>query len=193
MAKEHHLTLTKTGFAIKDHHYNYDDVEHIYFHYLQERKSISFRHVGTDHYVDVQLYMKGSPRPVIIQTGAPFIGFTRASYGEVDSLNLIHKLSEIQRHSAQHRLQGYLGSLKRSGYFHYDGKKIEANGNVHYPGRVIPLRGDVPIFKGPFYVYHEVKGGRLFGLFNKRYYLNTTTDADVFFFILDKLFNLRWK
>jgi hypothetical protein len=63
---------------------------------------------------------------------------------------LISKLNQIQQHTAQQRLEGYLGSLRKSGYFQYDSKQIEANGNVHYPGRVIPLRGDVPIFKLKF-------------------------------------------
>ena len=56
---------------------------------------------------------------------------------------------------------------------------------------MIKLKGDIPIFRGPFYVCHEIKGGSFFGG-PKRYYIETTIDADVFLLLLDKVLGIRF-
>src|SRR5262245_3498171 len=190
--QERQLTLNDTGFFLGKRRYSYFDVEHISFYHAVTQKTLNYAKAGVDHSIKVKLYIKNLRDPLVITAGPQYPTLLGFNFGEEASNSLIDKISEIQKRTFEQRLGPYLLSIQQSGYFFYDGKKIETNGDVHHPRRVVNLRGEgVRLWKYPFQLVQKVKGGGVLGI-NKNYYFDTKVDTDVFFFLLDKLFDARW-
>jgi hypothetical protein len=191
------LILDNSGFYIKDRHYLFDDVDSIYFHHTLVQKTVNFVASGIDHDVTVKIYLRSQPTPLTINSGAIrgygfYLSYGFGSFGKNSSESLRAKCEEICRRTFEQRCRKYAASLKKNGYFIYDGKKFCENGDLGADNWKINLFRDKPFLKKPFVIWHE-KSRQFSLLFGpQRFEIETTMDADVFFYLMDKIYHLRW-
>jgi hypothetical protein len=192
MAAERHLILDDTGFSIKGERYVYSVIDGLYFYRVQVQKTVNiFAPAGIDHKSDLKIYVQKIAKPLIVRAGVRHVTVMGLNFGKNSSERLAAKYAELSQRSFKQRLDKYAGMLEKYGYFLYDDAKIHADGLVQGSGWSFNLKTDRPIMRVPFAIFHERKGTGFLGG-SKRYALDTTIDADVFFTILHKLFGLHW-
>lgn len=188
---EHVLKLDNDGVRIYREFFNYDDVSHVRFVNIVTRKSVNFISSGQDQSVILELTMKNTPKVQKFVSGPTVVTYGYGSFGASSSKRLISKAETILQNTFQNRVSEYLKSMQQREYFVYDGTKFHASGKVEHPDGEFVLHGR-NLKRVPFVVYHEVPSGSFFRS-SKKFAISTEVDADVFFFLLDKLFGIRWK
>ena len=186
--KEKHLVLDNESFFLKERRFSIENIVSLYFHYVQTQKYVNLNSAGIEHDVEVRVYLRGEPRPILLTAG-PLVRI--GSGGRKPSELLIAKFDYLRKASFQTRSGRYLTQFENKGFFLYDRKQVCKNGDVISEDWKFNLNTDRPILKRPFVIFHEKPGT---GLFRRRskYEINTRFDGDVFFAILANQFDLRW-
>lgn len=161
--REKHLVLENDCFLAKQHRYRIEDIERVYFHYVQTQKTVNFAAAGIDHDVVVRLYLADQSEPIVVKS----LGHLRfGNAGKKASEALIAKFHYLCSRTYLKRKSRYLTQLGNDGFFMYDGKKIFRNGDVVSDRWKFNLLTDRPILKSPFVIFHEKK--REGGIFKKQ-------------------------
>ncbi|MEO3472791.1 hypothetical protein AAFN86_13055 [Roseomonas sp. CAU 1739] len=192
MAKQSVLTLDNNGFFYKNDHFSYDEINYLYFYYVQVQKTMNFVASGIDHEIDAKIYIKGRSSPLEIKTGPRFLSFHGFSFGEKSSQSLIAKWNELCRMTFKNRAEKYLQSWHEFGYFNYDEKKFFKNGDISSHSWTFNIYRDGPLLKSPFLLFIEItKGNWLFSA--KRREIRTLIDSDVLFSMLASFYKKHWR
>ncbi len=189
MAIEKHFILDNDGFFIKEERFHYKDVDATYFYYVQTQKAINFAAAGVDNSVTIKIYLKTRAKPITINAGPQYFSLPYFSLGRKPTELLIAKFNEISRLTFNQRAEKYLKSMQEKGYFLYDGKKFFKDGDVVSDKWQANFYTDKPWLKRPFFIFHEKKTPLFF---SKYYQFETTMDTDVLFWLLERMYNLRW-
>jgi hypothetical protein len=185
--RERDLVLGTDCFFVREQRYPIDEIESIFYYYVQTQKYMNFVAAGIDHDVSVGLYMRGDKQPIRVVSRGRF----NIASGKKPSESLRSKFDYLSRSSFDNRAARYMKQLNRDGFFVYDGNKIFRNGDVIAGDWRFNLMSDRPILKSPFLIFYETRAS---GFLRKRirYEINIRFDADVFFSILGIFFGLRW-
>jgi hypothetical protein len=199
MASSSAVTLTNTGFIYDGCEHAYDQVTSLYFYYEVTKVSVLLVHAGNEHKADLDIYAEGCTKPIKIRTGIS-LNFLRDDYtaSESRAKSVIALYEHLAKQTFPFRLQRYVSMMDKHGYFFYDNKKVFTDGRVSDGNRQINFNTDKPIYRKPFMVYYKTQktlGEQLLNLLVSRqdFIISTRRDADVFFFLIERLFGLRWK
>ena len=199
MASSSAVTLKNTGFIYDGCEHAYDQVTSLDFYYVVTKVSVLLFHAGNKHKADLDIYAEGCSKPIKIRTGFtlnPLADDYTAS--EKDAKSVIALYEQLAKQTFPFRLQRYVSMMDKHGYFFYDNKKVFADARVSDGKRQINFKTDRPIYRKPFEVYYETQkalGERLLNLlvWRQDFIISTRHDADVFFFLIDRLFGLRFE
>jgi hypothetical protein len=203
MASSSAVTLTKTGFIYDGSEHAYGQVTSLYFYYEVTKVSVLLFHAGNKHEANLEIYAEGCPKPIKIRTGVslnpladnPMTDNYTASEKRTKSVIALYE--QLAKQTFPFRLQRHVSMMDKHGYFFYDNKKVFADGRVSDGNRQINFNTDRPICRKPFMVYYETRKTLREHLMNllmpQDFIISTRYDADVFFFLIERLFGLRWK
>ena len=191
------VTLTTSGFLYEGCEHAYDQVTSLYFYNQITQFTVFLIPARSEHKAELHIHAEGCPKPIKIQTEAPLNFLVNKSTAlENSAKSVIALYHELAKRTFKFRLQRYVAMIEKHGYFFYDNKKIFADGRVSDGDRQINLNTDRPICRMPFLVYYQTQktlGQKLLNLVKLQdFFISTTHDADVFLFLLDSLFGLRW-
>lgn len=186
-----HLHLTNTGFQIKDAAYSFADVLHLKFTRVVTRKTINFIPSGRDETAALAITIRNSNRMITFISGPSSATLAFGNLGKSATSSLLEKYEIIRRHTFEQRLSAYASSLDLYGYFVYGGMRIHRNGDVDHPkGRFNISTSEMVRLPTIICINQPHRAGRLR---RKTWYaIDTTVDTDVFFFLMERLFNVRW-
>jgi hypothetical protein len=66
--REKRLVLDNEYFFAKQQRYRIEDIERLYFYYVQTQKTVNFTAAGIDHDVVLRLYLKGQAEPISVNS-----------------------------------------------------------------------------------------------------------------------------
>jgi hypothetical protein len=204
MASSSAVTLTNTGFIYGGCEHAYDQVTSLCFYHEVTKVSVLLFHAGNEHKADLDIYAEGLPKPIKIRTGFslnpladnPMTDNYAASQKRAKSVVALYE--HLAKQTFQFRLQRYVNMMDKHGFFFYDSKKVFADGRISDGNRQLNFNTDRPIHRKPFEVYFETKktpGEHLLNVlvWRQDFIISTKHDADVFFFLIKRLFGLEWK
>jgi hypothetical protein len=192
LLKESHLTIENEGFIVKNERFAFDEVDSIFFHQTVTQKTMNFFNAGLDHNVELLINIKGRRKPLEFRSGPKYFTWLGGNLGEKASEKLISKYDHIRKHTLKTRISKYINSLEVNQYFIYDEKKFYANGNIESEEWSVNIKEAKPWLRRPFIIYHEVSKAGFFKS-GKAYIIKTFVDSDVFYFLLEKLYGIRFK
>jgi hypothetical protein len=198
MAGSSTVTLTNTGFIYDGCEHAYDQVTSLYFYYEVTKVTVYFWLAGKDHKADLDIYAEGCPKPIKIRTGVtlnPLANNYTESEKRAKSVIALYK--QLAKQTFPFRLQRYSRMIDEHGYFFYDNKKVFADGRVSDGKRQMNFKTDRPIYRSPFMVCHQTQKTPAERLLNlvimQDFIISTKHDADVFFFLIERLFGLGFE
>lgn len=187
-SSERHLHITNSGFASGSDFYDFADVRHLSFTNVITKKVTNFMASGEDQTVTIEITVPGKILKFV--AGPTTSTWSVGSFGQKPSQSLIEKYRVIAERSFDSRLQRYLQSLDSNGYLIYDSTRILRNGDVQHKAGTFNLKASSSqLRRGPFTLYLQPVNG---GWVKRVPTLSTMVDADVFYFLLDKVFEVRW-
>ena len=196
MARSSAIALGEKCFTFDGQDYEYERVVSLFFYYVvTEVRMNVVLHAGTEHQADLDIYVDAVRKPIKIRTGMylTYLTIDRTQKRAQSVLELYQALAQL---TFKTRLRRYVTALETHGFFEYDGKKVYGDGRVSDGKREINLRTSRPLWRKPFMLYYETEkslGEKLLHLWTLQDFIIVTRfDADVFFFLLEQMFALRW-
>lgn len=188
------ISVSEEGFDYKNFFFQLDDIQHIKFYWGRTKKVIApFKNSpGYNSGEDMNIgIIVGSNSSVLTSNT-----WTWFAHGTDKCKEFYNGYFYLSKKTFLNRYKGYLKDLNELGYFkyentkfHIDGKIIQKNGKaIHYK--------DAGFYKTAFGL--EIRN-KTEGLHKKVWRsawgpseISTDLDQDIFFFLLEKLFGLRW-
>ena len=189
--------LHEDSFVYKDRLYKFADIKNIYFEWMNINQYRNFTKIQEAQKIEVKLLMTDGDK---IRISFDESGFWYGSKKkkEEDINNLKEVYSYIAAKTFENRLSYYLRQIEKNGFFEYGGCQFYPNNKIGFQGRDFLLNSSTFVNWGSWIEMRKKNWGMLDKMkreltLTKLPSFETNEDTDVIFFLLDKLFGLRWK
>jgi hypothetical protein len=182
-------------------YYNFEDIVSISYYYLVTRHSFNLVPTGSEHTLSAIVHFRNAD-PILVQprlyaASLSFPSVKRRIKEQVAETQ--DKIFTLMRATFAQRARSYTNMMEGSGYFVYDNKRFYRNGTIEFGEagtRVFHIGGNDKLYKRDFEVFSERDS--FFSkiadkLSRSQLRISTMTDPDVFFFLMERYFGLRWR
>jgi hypothetical protein len=190
------VILRDAQFTVQNAIFDYEAVASIRFQYTAIKlMAAGLVHQGTVHHPELDIYIRNQERPLKIKLPWGFVA-NPVTHTKKKADELIAVYDELSRRTFSVRAHRYLHQIEKEHYFIYDNKTFTTDGQVlTNAGSLLFVIFDVQLLKYPFEVRCVAKGNMLekaSRMFTRSHVIKTEYDRDVFFALLDQMYNIRW-
>jgi hypothetical protein len=192
------LTLLKNEFVFRGVSHDYSQVSSIMFY----QEAVTYNYMGlvatsTKHNINLFIYLENEKEPFRIQGSCMSSILIRGRVGKH-----IEPIKELYGHFAgrtfEIRLKKYLGQISKNAEFVYDKKKFNVSGQVMDGTNTVNITKARALRKPYSLELYTAPPTSLVEKVKQRILpadttVNTYYDQDVFYALLMKLYNIRWK
>jgi hypothetical protein len=188
------ITLCPDHFVIANSRFDYTSVESIRYYYLVT----TIISQGKAYQPEFDLHIRNQLAPIKVRLPANYLSWSLL-HTKKRANSLMDLYHNISKRTFEYRAERYLSEMKNNGYFVYDKKRFNSDGNISLDSgkSMFNIRLEARrVFRYPFYLQYKPKGNVLETVarvaYGGNYNINTMFDRDVFFGLLDEYFGLRW-
>ena len=190
------ITFSGSYFSVGSANFDYEAVDSIRFeHTAIKMMAAGVVHQGTVHHPELDIYIRNHKVPVKVRLPWKFAA-SPLTHTKQKSDKLVAIYDEISWKTFPTRAQRQLNRIDREGYFAYDLKKFMKDGRIFSnEDRFLFALSDVKLLRYPFYIRCEGQGNLLekaTRVLTGSYVIKTLYDRDVFFYLLDQMYKIRW-
>lgn len=189
--------LYEDSFSYKDKVYDFANIKTIYFEWMNINQYMNFTKIQEAQKIDLKLYMlDGEKIRIAFDERGFWYGSKEKKKEDIDNLKEVY--SFIAKKTFQNRHSNYLRQIEKNGFFEYGGCQFYPNNKIVFRGRDFLLNSSTFVNLGSWIEMRKKDWGLLNKVkreltLTKLPSFETNEDTDVLFFLLDKLFGLRWK
>jgi len=196
MAHPKHFVLLSDGFSFKGQQFHDDEIAHIFFEL--RHTTIKTNILLTSGSLDaafLEIHLKNG-RKIEISSESGFAPQAWVFKDKPEERSQITQAyQKISKRTADMRLSFYLDQLETNGYFVYEKCLFYPQEKVVIGGKKFSLE-DSQFSKSATHISLNRKNPSFLDKVAKQWnggaHFNTQIDRDIIFFLLDKLFNVRW-
>ena len=187
------LVVKENGFVFRGTHYSFDDIDHIRFVRANTNYHMNFVKYGSEESAGMLLIFNSGEKINLIEKPGMFLNSNKSNIKSIIDFYILCTNSTFEN-----RISKYIKDIKDRGYFSYGEfyfypiSKIIRFEDIEFSAETIDF------MRGYGYIELRKKNcGMLDRLkrelsMSKTYMIDTLTDTDVFFSLLDRFFGLQW-